>query len=227
MPKTTSQGTCHLCQGTFSKATMSRHLAKCIPAHLADQPPSDEAASTKAKLFHLVVQGKDASVYWLHVDIPATAALADLDQFLRHIWLECCGHLSAFTIQGTIYSVMSHDGMADQDMNVRVGELFRPGLAFTHEYDFGSTTMLTLKVVSEREGPVAKQQAVRLLARNAPPLIPCASCGQPATGIVMEEAWTPDGWQCAQCLKKHDYHEEQVLPVVNSPRTGVCGYTGP
>jgi len=33
--------------------------------------------------------------------MPARATLTDLDGFLRDIWLECCGHLSAFDI-GTV-----------------------------------------------------------------------------------------------------------------------------
>lgn len=39
--------------------------------------------------------------YWLYLEMPARATLTDLDGFLRDIWLECCGHLSAFDI-GTV-----------------------------------------------------------------------------------------------------------------------------
>ncbi len=35
----------------------------------------------------------------------AGATLADLDDFLRGIWLECCGHLSSFDIEGVTYTV--------------------------------------------------------------------------------------------------------------------------
>lgn len=34
----------------------------------------------------------------MQVAVPMTAPLRKLDHFLRHIWLECCGHLSAFDI---------------------------------------------------------------------------------------------------------------------------------
>lgn len=30
--------------------------------------------------------------------------LDDLDQFIRDIWVECCGHLSAFYIEGKMSS---------------------------------------------------------------------------------------------------------------------------
>jgi len=32
------------------------------------------------------------------MQVKDNAALSDLDSFLRDIWLECCGHLSAFEI---------------------------------------------------------------------------------------------------------------------------------
>ena len=34
--------------------------------------------------------------YWLFADIPVASTLTVLDKFLRAVWLECCGHMSAF-----------------------------------------------------------------------------------------------------------------------------------
>ncbi len=34
------------------------------------------------------------------------------------------------------------------------------------------------------------------------------------------------GWLCDSCAEDHKCGEDMLLPVVNSPRTGVCGYTG-
>ena len=39
----------------------------------------------------------------MHLELPASEELDTLDAFLRFIWLECCGHLSAFRIDGTSY----------------------------------------------------------------------------------------------------------------------------
>ena len=105
-------------------------------------------------------------------------------------------------------------------MDVPVGEVLRPGMKFTHDYDFGSTTHLALRVVGEREGK-ASQQPVRLLGRNEPPQILCERCKKkPAAWVdVMED----NGWYCEECIENA---EEGVLPVVNSPRAGVCGYAG-
>jgi hypothetical protein len=105
-------------------------------------------------------------------------------------------------------------------MDVPVGKVLSPGMKFTHEYDFGSTTHLALRVVGEREGK-ASQQPVRLLGRNEPPQILCERCKKkPAAWVDVFEDYA---WCCEKCIENT---EEGVLPVVNSPRVGVCGYTG-
>ena len=38
-----------------------------------------------------------------------SAALEELDYYLRTIWLECCGHLSRITIGGMLYDRPSAD----------------------------------------------------------------------------------------------------------------------
>jgi hypothetical protein len=230
MKGTQTKGICELCKGTFGKAAMTRHLAKCLETPKGPKgAPVREAAPNTTRLFHLVVQGKYDAQYWLHLEASATATLQDLDDFLRHIWLECCGHLSAFEIAGTRYSVPVEDDwfaceeeFDEPGTDVSLGDVLHPGRQFTHEYDFGSTTELTLKVVSERQG-VAGKEPIRLLSRNEPPAIPCEGCGEPATRVSV---WEGSGWFCDRCAEKRDIDEDGSLPVVNSPRVGVCGYTG-
>ena len=89
-----TQGKCYICNKTFSKAGMTKHLK----THLRDDGDT--------KLFHIMVDGLYRPEYWLHIEIPADAKLADLDKFLRDIWLECCGHLSAFEIDGVKHHSM-------------------------------------------------------------------------------------------------------------------------
>jgi hypothetical protein len=218
---------------------MTRHLSKCLAAH----DPAEGAGkgqARKGKLVRVVVEGKDAPRYWLHLEMLATAKLKDLDRFLRHIWLECCGHLSAFKIEGkkrsarpSLEDLMSGDPMDwrdpdDVDMEERVGDVFQKGSKLSYDYDFGSTTRLSLKGVGEREGLVVKAKEVRLLARNDPPHIPCGRCRKAeATVIDMENSYDESGWLCERCAEEVGVSlEEMSLPVVNSPRTGVCGYTG-
>ena len=90
-----------------------------------------------------------------------------LDQFLRDTWLECCGHLSAFYIQGKEYSPGSR---------VNTGRILSQGMQFYHRYDFGSMTDLTLRVMSQGDASDGAS-GIRVLARNDPPEIPCFKCG--------------------------------------------------
>ncbi len=140
------------------------------------------------KLYHIMVDGLYLPQYWLHIEIKANAKLKDLDQFLRDIWLECCGHLSAFEIDGVSYHSDYFDFDLDptaKDMNVPLSKVLDPGMEFYHIYDFGSFTELRLKVIGERMGMM--KEKVRILARNEPPDIRC-SCGKKAK------------WVCTQCL---------------------------
>jgi predicted RNA-binding Zn-ribbon protein involved in translation (DUF1610 family) len=116
--------------------------------------------------------------------------------------------------------------MDDRSMDVVLSRVLHVGDSFQHEYDFGSTTYLTLKTASERMGP-ARGKSIEILAQNEPPSIPCDQCGNAAaTRICSECSWSGEGWLCDQCSKKHGCGRDMLLPVVNSPRVGVCGYTG-
>ncbi len=223
-----SYGKCFLCGGTFAKNTIGRHLQKCVPAH-------EVTKGKPVRLFHLRVEGYYAPYYWMHLEMPATATLMDLDHFLRAIWLECCGHLSAFTIGDTHYELDT--GMVDamwkdffgpsiptRKMNVQLQKVLSVGDVFFHEYDFGTTTTLKLKVVGEREGP-RPREGVRVLARNYALVFSCVGCGQPAQWV-----YTFSGSYETYCNKhaqEHEDWEDGFLPLVNSPRVGECGYTGP
>jgi hypothetical protein len=163
-------------------------------------------------------------MYWMHIEIPENATLADLDGFLREIWLECCGHLSSFEIGGeTFISKKIEPG--DRSMKIALGKVIAPGMKFEHIYDFGTSTELSLKVVSAREG-LAKGKTVRILARNDPPDIRCQSCGKPATAVCCQCIYEGTGWVCEECGALHECGDDMLLPVVNSPRVGMCGYTG-
>jgi hypothetical protein len=232
MTKQISTGTCYLCQGEFSKATMTKHLQACQRRANDAAIAAGHRPGRQSKKFHLVVEGRYQPMYWMHLEVSTGATLADLDHFLRGSWLECCGHLSAFEIGNQSYS--SGSGMAagwgedledEETMHVRLDKVFSPGLKCRHEYDFGSTTELNVKVLAE-EKRETKGEPIQVLARNTPPPILCGVCGKPAVAVCAECSYEEQGWLCAACAKAHECGEEMLLPVVNSPRVGVCGYTG-
>lgn len=104
----------------------------------------------------------------MHLAVPANTKLQTLDQFLRDIWLECCGHLSAFEINGMRYSVSPMAEYGEIGMSKKIGDILKPGSIFHHEYDFGSTTVLGVKAVSEFEANI-KDISIKLLGRNDAP----------------------------------------------------------
>ena len=100
------------------------------------------------------------------------------------------------------------------------------GTRLEYEYDFGSTTALIGELVGNRLGSIGRA-SVRLLARNEPLAWPCGECKAPATAICPYCIDTGDGLFCDAHADSHEHAGEEVyLPVVNSPRMGVCGYTG-
>jgi hypothetical protein len=105
-----SSGECNLCGATFSRQKMTRHLAAC-------QPSAHKSSGTA---FHLFVEARYDKAYWLHVALPANAALSTLDRFLRDIWLECCGHMSAFNINGMSYVSAQYDDFDEGERTMNV-----------------------------------------------------------------------------------------------------------
>lgn len=204
--------TCVLCGVSgLVKRSIGRHFAEC---------PMRHKEKTKEKVFQISVSSPDDSRYFLILEAGETATLDSVDRLLRALWLECCGHMSQFNIGGK---------------TKKLKDILSPGVLFSYEYDFGSTTELDLRVI-DHTAPVAAGKSVRLLARNEPIAIQCTVCGKDATTLCAEcqgEIDSPDDvnkiFFCDVCAQKHGEHthdEEMFLPVVNSPRMGVCGYTG-
>lgn len=346
MNRITTQGECQFCHEIVSKSGMARHLLSCGARQAANQALARQRGMHPARLLHVHIEGQDRPEYWMEVEIPADAALYSLDAFLRDTWLECCGHMSAFNIEGREYisdseeddlimfpplampSLSGEDGeptapgeakesalrlarmvgvgqeaqaqfiaefdqitgqtapgepMTDEQakqivasmgrmlgmgpeiiaqmmemmglggtgedddedgdgdydeaeydeetMDVPLNEVLRPGLTFHHEYDFGDTTALVLRVVDEHDGYAGdpydeEEEYVRLLARNEPPQVMCSACGENLAAVVCTECPPGHDWLCEACAGEHEHEEEMFLPVVNSPRVGVCAYDG-
>ncbi|MBS4022356.1 MAG: hypothetical protein KGZ79_08040 [Dethiobacter sp.] len=218
----TSKGKCLFCGQTFSKLSVKKHLDKCNARGGDFLTEDDEKAE---RYFCILVQGHEDPEYWIYVDIPSKSTLKVLDQFLRDIWLECCGHLSSFEINGQTFSVLPDREFDDRSMNTKLENILDTGMQFRYEYDFGSTTRLKLKIAAAFYGK-NRRKKVKLLARNDQPDIKCSYCEKTATGVCCACVYDGDGWVCNDCADKHECGEEMLLPVVNSPRVGVCAYSG-
>jgi hypothetical protein len=114
----------------------------------------------------------------------------------------------------------------ERSMVSKIGAVFdHTGQKATYDYDFGSTTRLTIERTGERSGRIGKQ-TVRLLVRNVPLPWTCGICGAPATLICCAHETDNSPFVCDAHQADHVCGDDVFLPVVNSPRMGVCGYTG-
>lgn len=209
MSQEKAKGVCALCRKEYAKSGMSRHLASCIKKNLADDTQAD-------RFYHLQVTAPYAGPYFLHLKADSQAFLDDLDDYLRQVWLECCGHMSAFFHQ-----------RRELDPENTIEAVFSQLDKLDYEYDFGSTTELLIRSLGAYSGPVDPDEPVTILARNKMPVEKCDRCGNiPATQVCGECLATGAGLLCDRCAKTHACGEEMLLPIVNSPRCGVCGYTG-
>jgi len=205
---TSNNGTCMLCKQNVEHRNIVKHLNKCLEKELSSN------TSEKERIFLIkIYSGKS---FWLFIEINGSSTLERLDSFLRKTWLECCGHMSQFHINGENYS-------CDGEMKILIRQIFDVGSKFDYAYDFGSTTELEGKIISIRAGKLPKN--IRLLAQNTlPEEVKCATCGKSAE-VICSVCYD---FCCKKCKQKHNNceGEEFMLPVVNSPRMGVCGYTG-
>ena len=107
-------------------------------------------------------------------------------------------------------------------MNAPLRNLFLVKDEYSYVYDFGSTTRLTGKVLAKADG--APGEGVRILARNNPPTFGCDECGK----VALERCQDCEAFYCQNCLldEEHECGDEMSMPVVNSTRMVVCGFTG-
>lgn len=243
-----SEGKCFFCGKTFAKAGINRHLQ----THLTLKAKENTAGHSY--LIKVEPNPKwGSSPCFLSLWVNGSATMENIDRFLRDIWLECCGHMSAFTdpkirrqrggigdffdVQELLakgktgeYEKRMEESSGEVPMSRKVDKVLYKGLKLEYEYDFGSSTELLLTVVEEY--PVKADEKIVLLSRNEPPEWLCDSCEkEPATQICTVHSWDGNGLFCEKCAGKHakkceDFEEYAAMPVVNSPRMGVCAYEG-
>jgi len=215
------RGKCAFCGRELTRGGMTRHLAAC-PERKEAIAAAEQAQGRRQQLHHLVAHDAGWGGYWLHLEMSGASNLFELDDYLRRIWLECCGHLSEFTTGGW--------GSRELSLRSKISTVLQPGTTLTHLYDFGTTSYTTIRSISVRRGKPLNEHPILLMARNNPLEFVCQECGQPAT------------WLCTECIYEHeqdgllcDTHAEShphddyggPMPIVNSPRIGMCGYCGP
>ena len=191
----TSKGNCFICGKTAGKVAIKNHILK-------DYDKGNEDCIL------LRAEGAYNKGYWLYFSVSLNAPLSVVDEFLREIWCECCGHLSAFFI-----------GRRELSKTTKLSEFYIDDIIL-YEYDFGSTTEILLTVVDVVSRKKQKEN-VQLIARNAPFVFDCNDCNNPAVYFDIDIGVD----YCEQCADNLE-DDEMLMPITNSPRCGVCGYGG-
>ncbi len=209
MSKIKSEGKCCYCQKVLNKRGISRHLE----THLKEM---GKATKTGKPYFHIRVEG---GIFFLQLLISKNTHFEKLDDFLRQIWLECCGHMSQFG-----------DWNNKIGMRRKAGEYFSKGFQTTYTYDFGSSTELTIKVIGEHVTLNEKKDII-LLSRNEPLEVYCHVCEKQPVKHICSIHWGEGPFCfCESCAETHQKEcedaEYAMMPIYNSPRSGVCGYDG-
>jgi hypothetical protein len=203
-------GKCELCNNQIEQDDLDNHVVKCI----SNQKGEVENVLLRVYALH------HENLYWLYILIPSRLRLSVLDKYFRDIWLECCGHLSEFDINGKRYK--------REEMMKPIKSAMPIGSKITYSYDFGSPTYLTIKPVGTY---MTDNLTVKLISRNDKPFIKCdgSRCKQDSTLTCTNCEYT----YCDKCawLSKHKCTSEDgynvemdTVQIVNSPRSGICGY---
>lgn len=227
-----AQVECQFCKMVGTKVKIKNHLLqnKCeikAQEEKTKQPLKDRVTLLEVKSYH-----KPAHV--LLIEAGSTKTLDDLDQMLRRVWLECCGHLSAFTLGGITYNksaedldMMYYDDKAQLMNDVLLSSLEK-NTVLEHEYDFGSTTELKITILDRYESVLYAPTGMTIMARNVYHKEKCSFCEQEAEYICSfcyEEFSCKKHKKSCACVKKEG-ETYMLLPLSNSPRAGVCGYEG-
>jgi hypothetical protein len=216
-----SKGKCSHCGLEIAKGGINRHLSACA-AWKALQSNAEHKKGRNQSLYHLRIQTAGAPQFWLDMEMLGSATLDSLDSYLRSIWLECCGHMSQFATGGRRGEEIS--------MRRRTDEVLKPGMELTHTYDFGTSSETLIKSVGVREGKPVTSHPIVLLARNVMPESICIECDQPAAWLCLECLNEEGEWGtlCDEHVRTHPHKEYgNPIPLVNSPRMGMCAYDGP
>jgi hypothetical protein len=202
-----SIGKCNNCGIKLEKNEMINHIQKCAK--------TTDNQGVEGLIIQLLIEADKMPEYWLLVEGINKATFQQLDSCLRKIWLECCDHLSRF------YEMRNQISK----QTTFVDYFTKPGITFKYKYDFKSTTALMGKSIYLRKGSIGKN--IRLLAQNLPLVLNCSECNKPAVIVCPYCIDVKPTLFCAYHAEKHRCSsKETFLPVVNSPRMGICKYIG-
>jgi len=205
-----SPGTCFICNEKIAGTLFEAHLDSCLRKTGWPEP------GEPGLLIWVMDTGNRR--YWLMILAGPETTLADLDHLIRDVWVECCGHLSAFSI-GNFYFNSDGEG---EGMDVYIKDVLVPGDTCRYTYDFGTST--TLRVIALRPVKMSPPGGgLVLLGQNRKVHRRCFVCGTEATMYYQKEWDEKTRYFCDTCAETSSHDSEWMNNIGNSPRNGVCG----
>lgn len=245
------KGQCPYCEKSYAKRGISRHLI----SHLTEKAEGNKKGKSFLIEVKPHPKYWRDNPYFLSLWVDGRIVMGDLDDFLQAIWLDCCGHMSEFSDpskygpsfdwQNDMTNMISfmekvlEGRMSQRDMkqgpdlgeigdDQKAAKILKKGLKLDYVYDMGDSTYLQISVIEEFD--CQADERIVLLSRNEIPLFNCEKCNtNPGVAILMGEV--EFGILCKACFEQElekdpELDDEGYLPMVNSPRMGVCGYVG-
>lgn len=215
------KGECRVCGAKYTARGMAPHMKK----HMA------EAFGDPNRFIIRIDQGPEGP-FWMYVQVSTEATFGVLDKFLRAVWMECCGHLSEFTMGGR-----------PAGKRKRLSAVLSDGAEFVYQYDMGDTTAVRLTVLgrsarlidlgglvrSDAYFPppmVVGEDKVRILALHEKVRYNCEKCGNEAVYVCPQCIYDGTGACCEACAPSHKCGDDILLAAAQSPRVGACGFEG-
>lgn len=211
MKRCKTKGICSYCRTAIPKNIRSimKHISDCKAIVNSKRPVSPHMI--------LMIEAKYIQFYWMVIKAKPDTRMETVDQFLKDIWVECCWHLSEFSESGHNIS-----------MDKKISDVFLYGNKIDYIYDFGSPTEITLSLIQSVD--MINDKAIQVILQNEEIEFKCSYCGKKASDLCQYCSETEDIALCEACRENHECfieeEEDCLVPIHNSPRLGVCGYTG-
>ena len=215
------KGECRVCGAKHAVSGMANHMRK----HLTN-------AFGNPDRFTIRIDQGPSGPFWMYVQVHTEATFGVLDRFLRAVWMECCGHLSEFTVEDR-----------PAGMRKRLSAILSDGSEFEYRYDMGDTTGLRLIVIGRSARIIDLGGWVRNDAYFPPPMVMgegkvrivalhdavrynCEKCGNEASYVCPQCMYDGTGACCRACAPDHKCGRDVLLAAAQSPRVGSCGFEG-
>lgn len=163
------EGKCYFCNKEITNRSAKRHILTCESRKNIVEESMKEAEKTKEQFILKITDKYDPSTYYIYITIDVNLTLRALDTFLRDIWMECCGHLSEFNIDGVTYAC---DGALEgsvwgeeESFDFSLKNILYINSKIKYLYDFGSTSEVLIEVVDKFE-TAYNSGSIEILARN-------------------------------------------------------------